>query len=229
MPGFILHLTAAQMLLEMLPKQCVLSREKKEQNDFLAGTLLPDAPKDKRISHFRNSNCFGKILEYPDLELFLEKYHSMIQNSLCMGYYFHLYVDQRFFQEYLPKVVTYLDKDGRPSMEKKDVVQVKIRKNGKMPGIMEFCSEDYYYGDYTKMNTYLVKRYHIPMELNTHLVNPGIDEVDVGDLSMILEKLRGYLDVPEEQVHEVNVFDVEDLLEFLRKITKEFIEKNFSL
>lgn len=226
MPGFILHLTAAQMFLEMLPEAYRLSREKKEQNDFLAGTLLPDAPSDKRISHFRDPECFGKILEYPNAELFLEKYRNLIQNSICMGYYFHLYVDQRFFQEYLPRAVTYLDEKGRPSMEKNDVVKVRINRSGETPGILEFCSEEYYYGDYTKMNTYLVKRYHIPMELDTRLVNPGISEVDVGDISMILEKLCGYLQVPEEQVYKVKVFDVEELLGFLRRITKEFIEKN---
>ena len=42
MPGFILHLTAAQMLLRQLPHHPGFPYEISLVNDFLIGNLLPD-------------------------------------------------------------------------------------------------------------------------------------------------------------------------------------------
>lgn len=54
MPGFILHLTAAQMLLKHLPSHPDFPYPISSVNDFLIGNLLPDATQQKESSHFRN-------------------------------------------------------------------------------------------------------------------------------------------------------------------------------
>lgn len=54
MPGFILHLTAAQILLKRLPHHPDFPYEISSVNDFLIGNLLPDTTKQKDASHFRN-------------------------------------------------------------------------------------------------------------------------------------------------------------------------------
>lgn len=54
MPGFILHLTAAQMLLKHLPSHPDFPYPISSVNDFLIGNLLPDATQQKESSHFRD-------------------------------------------------------------------------------------------------------------------------------------------------------------------------------
>ena len=73
-------------------------------------------------------------------------------------------------------------------------------------------------GDYTKMNCYLIDKYHIPLNLNTKVRNPGIEEVDYRKARDILEELKGYLNVPKRgQFLDLKVFDVEELQIFLKK------------
>ena len=221
MPGYILHLTAAVMFLSGLPETHSLCLPEKS-NAFFAGSLLPDAVKVKTASHFRNPAFFGNMVEYPELNLFLDKYGGLLEDASALGYFFHLYIDRRFFKEYLPQVVSFLDEKGQIVQKKEKVVWAYLRKTKRRIPIREFYSEEYYYGDYTRMNTYLAERYKLPLELNVNLKNPGIEEVNYQKLDDILRELRGYLKVPVNAVREVRVFDVEELLAFLEEAAEEF-------
>ena len=101
MPGYIIHLTVAQMLLAKYTR-------KMDANAFLFGNLLPDTNLNKAVSHFRSPKRYGKRIEYPELEPFTQKYAHLLSanDDSCFGYYYHLYVDRMFFKEYLPRVVT---------------------------------------------------------------------------------------------------------------------------
>lgn len=223
MPGYILHLTAAKMALDRIEKQSGKTLSEQYKNDFFVGSLLPDTVKNKNASHFRNPRYHDKMIEYPDLEMFLEKYKSLIGDVSCLGYYFHLYVDHKFFKEYLPEIVMFLDEQGQQVTKRDEVFQVKIKSTGERIFKKEFFSKEYYYGDYTRMNTYLVERFQLLLQLDVNVENPGIEEVDYADAEKVLEELQGYLGVPAEEVKEVRVFEVEKLLEFLEKITEDFI------
>lgn len=226
MPGYILHFTAARMALDRLQEKEHRFQRPEVQNDFFVGNLLPDTVKDKiekDTSHFRNPKFHGNMVEYPDLDMFLNRYAHLLGNTSCFGYYFHLYIDRKFFKDYLPNVVTFYDENGREKEKRKEIVWAEIKKSGQKVPIQDFFSEKYYYGDYTKMNTYLVKRYHLPTALDIHVENPGIAEVDYADAAGILRELQGFLHVPEEEIKKLRVFDVEDLLEFLREKAEQFI------
>ena len=224
MPGFILHLTAGVIALNTLQDYNV-HIDSKERNDFLIGCLLPDATKNKDASHFRNPKYHGNIVEYPDLELFDQKYHALKSDTSCQGYEFHLYIDRVFFKDYLPQIVEFQDTKGRKVEKWDEVTWAVLKKSGKRLSVKQFFSGEYYYGDYTKMNCYLIDKYHIPLNLNTEVRNPGIEEVDYGKSRDILEELKGYLNVPKEAVSDVKVFDVEELQSFLKKRTQEWCEK----
>ena len=60
---------------------------------------------------------------------------------------------------------------------KEEIVTVYIRNFQTYIPFEKYLTEEYYYGDYTKMNTYLVNRYHIPLDLNAQIINPGINEI----------------------------------------------------
>ena len=57
MPGYILHLTAAKILLDKTSTEL-------SENNFLLGNLLPDVERNKVISHFQDPSVNGKIKMY---------------------------------------------------------------------------------------------------------------------------------------------------------------------
>lgn len=216
MPGYILHLTAAKILLEKydLPMN---------QNDFFIGNLLPDAVKDKSKSHFRSEERKGKMVEYPEVELFRKKYQDLMNDSSVLGYDFHLYIDRKFFIEYYPKILKYLNNAFCEELEMDKVEWTYICKIDKIVPVQQFLSEEYYYGDFTKMNSWLVETYRLPMKLNTNLQNPGIEEVDYKLVENVLQELKGYCNSPLDAVQELTVFDLKDLIIFLEKAADEWI------
>lgn len=222
MPGFILHLTAGVMALNTLQDHN-FHMNAKERNDFLIGCLLPDATKNKDASHFRNPKYHGNIVEYPDLELFDQKYHALEKDISCLGYEFHLYIDRVFFKDYLPGIVEFQDESGKETEKWSNVVWAVLKRNQRKLKVKQFFSEDYYYGDYTKMNCWLIDQYQIPLTLDTDVKNPGIEEVDYSRAKDILEELKGYLNVPKNAVKDLKVFDLEQLLGFLKKRTQDWV------
>lgn len=215
MPGYILHLTAAKMALNRI--------EDIDENAFFIGNLLPDTVKEKTASHFRNPKYRDNMVEYPDLKMFLKKYKHLLKDSSCLGYYFHLYIDRKFFKEYLPSVITFLNEEGKPVTRRNEVVWVQINRTKQRIPKQEFFSEAYYYGDYTKMNTYLVERYDLPLQPDVNVENPGIEEVNYADAEKVLKELKGYLTVPVRAVEQLRVFEVESLIRFLEKAAEEFM------
>ena len=223
MPGFILHMTAASLLMEQitLPSSCAFSIQ--SANDFLIGNLIPDATDNKDKTHFRNPVYKDKMMIYPDLYKFLNKYRNLLTDDSCLGYFFHLYIDRRFFKDYIPEIVEFYDSEGKITDIKSQVSEVLVRETGlRIPGD-EYLTEKYYYGDYTKMNTYLARRFHLNFNLNPVIKNPGIEEADYPAAKDVLASLKEYMNVPDTAVKNLTVFNVEDLIHFLRKAVNEFI------
>ena len=217
MPGFILHMTASQMLFD---KYNIIDR-----NAFETGNLIPDSVSDKTWSHFRNPRRQEKLMVYPDLDLFLAKYEHLLTDSSCLGYYFHLFIDRVYAKDYIPQIVTFYDKNGQEASNRADITHAFIKRTKELVPIKTFFSDEYYYGDFTKLNTYLINRFHLTTDFNfADADNPGIEEVNYDDIAFIQEQLAGYLDVPENAVNELRVFDAEHLLSFLEKSVDKFIE-----
>ena len=175
MPGFILHLTSAKMLLNQLPDHPHFPYMIASENDFMTGSLLPDATANKNRTHFRNLLYADKMMLWPDLKRFLSSYQNQLANDLYLGYYFHLYIDKRFFKDYIPQIVSFYDKEGKITDIRNEICSVLIHKSNQCISLTDYLSEKYYYGDYTKMNRYLVEKYQLPTELYPHLPQNGIE------------------------------------------------------
>lgn len=222
MPGYILHLTAAKIFLNRIRSEHILEMNKQDENDFLIGNLLPDTTKIKARSHFRDPKYYDRMVEYPETSWFMEKYRNILHDSSVMGYLFHLYIDRKFFKDYMPGIVEFKNEEGQIEDKREKVKYVILKRTGERISKEDFFSEKYYYGDYTNMNTYLVHRYQIPMDLDPKVYNPGIEEVSYEDVEKVLKELEGYLKVSEDAVKNVKVFDVQDLLLFLYECVKEY-------
>ena len=220
MPGYILHLTTAHMFMDMLSESNPLHTQPDLQNDFYIGNLLPDSVRDKHASHFRDTKYLDRMVIWPRPEEFCRKYQEHMEDVVYFGYYFHLYIDRRFFSDYLPRVVEFLDDRGEPTELRQDVHSVLLKKSGKHVTLDQYLSEEYYYGDYTKMNTWLCERYDLPDQLHV-CRDPGIEEADFSHMDQILDELKSYRKVSVEAVHDIKVFDVADLLDFLEQAVQE--------
>ena len=225
MPGFILHMSAARMLFDKLKKSGMYPIENYiDQEAFQVGNLIPDSVTDKTFSHFRHPDRSEKLMVYPDLNLFLNKYRQLLSNSGCLGYYFHLYIDRVYAKDYIPQIITFFDVNGQEASDRKDITHARIKQSGEMIPIKTIFSDAYYYGDFTKMNTYLMKRFDLSTDIVSTVDNPGFTEVDYNDIVKIHKQLEGYLDVSEKAVNDLKVFDIEDLLDFLEQAVEEFVD-----
>lgn len=222
MPGYILHLTSARMFLDRLPAESPYRSDPQMRNDFYIGNLLPDAVSPKNSSHFYDPEFCDRMIVWPRTEVFLEKYRERMRDPVCLGYYYHLYIDKKFLKEYLPGVAEYYDRNGRRAQRKHEVSEVRLKRNGERIPRDRYLSEEYYYGDYTKMNTYLCERYQLPENLRADR-EPAIEEVRGADLEAVFEMIREYRKVPAEAVRDVRVFDVEDLLDFLEEAADNMV------
>ena len=197
-------------------------KTKQDKNNFLIGNLLPDTTKIKARSHFRDPKYHDRMIEYPETSWFIKKYKHLLSNSSVVGYLFHLYIDRRFFKYYMPRIVEFRNAQDEREERRDMVKDVLLKRTGQRLSKQDFFSEKYYYGDYTKMDMYLVNRYQIPTTLDPNISNPGIKEVDYEDVKQVLKELKTYMKVPEDTVKNVRVFDVEDLLFFLENAVGVF-------
>ena len=139
-----------------------------------------------------------------------------------MSYYFHLYVYNKFFSEYFPSRFTLLDDEGNRVCKREDTTKVRIEATGEMIARDDFFSEKYYYGDFTKMNNYLIERFGIDFNFQVPKDKRCIDEVNYDDLNRVMEELNVFTETPIDEIYNLRVFQIEDLLDFLKTIVEEW-------
>ena len=227
MPGYILHLTAAKMYLDRLTyedSEDLLCRDLKQQNDFYIGNLLPDtvtSREAKAVSHFRDPAYKECMMEWPHPDRFIEKYSDRMGEAVYRGYLFHLYIDRCFFRDYIPEVAGFYDVHGKETGIRDEIAEVCLKKSGACVPLKSYLSEEYYYGDYTKMNTRLCRQFSLPAELKAG-ADPGIEEADYSGIGRILDELERFRQVPESAVEDLKVFDLDSLIGFLKNAVLAF-------
>ena len=82
--------------------------------------------------------------------------------------------------------------------------------------------ELYYYGDFTKMNNYLIERFGLRFDFHVPKGERVIDEVNYEDIDFVLASLDEFTNTSIEAVKDLRVFELEDLLDFLKRIVEEW-------
>lgn len=217
MPGYIVHLTAAKLWMEQKKKQ----DSKEWMEKFLIGNLLPDAAEDKNTTHFRDPKTDGNRVQYPELDIFLQATEKCNRTPFWWGFYYHLYIDACFFKEYMPRIVTFLDKNNKEEQKIDKIIKAKIHKSGKYVSQQDFFSDAYYYGDFTKMNDILKKKFQIDFRWHAQKELPDIWKIRV---ERQISQLESFIEQSKGKEGEFSVFDLEDLILFLKQKAKEFEE-----
>lgn len=231
MPGYIIHLAEANIILSMLDqKENFKYKEDLEWRKlFQYGVLAPDigGKECKQMSHFWNHEDKKKVIQTPDLYLFLQKYKIGVDNPLLYGYFAHLHLDKFFWENYVKHCVTFIDHFGKEENNLEKIEAVKIRKSNQIVSIKQFFSEEYLYGDYTKLNLYFIRRYGIKLPeypTKRELSIMKIQTVDFEKFSNMLKKIEEFIRQSEKySENELKVFSKYSIERFLKKITRKFL------
>lgn len=227
MPSYIMHLAEAKLIINKLKhKNNAEFVSAKWVNDFLCGILLPDAvsKNQKKYTHFWNSADEGNVVVSPDLSSFFDVHELKLLSPVEYGYLAHLHLDYCFFECYLCEAVQFLDDNNRVTEKIVEIETVYIKKTNRYVGLVDFFSEKYLYGDYTKLNHYLSDKVKPDIPEYTNRINEIAFGVGTENMKNIIKEAETFLDKDNKFDAELMVFEKEEIVDFLNKIAQEFID-----
>lgn len=194
---------------------------------------------EKKNTHFRNDDT-DLCIQVPNLDKFETKYrHLLVKEMSALGYLFHLYTDKMFFEGLFKATFDTLDKNMMSTIYTSETKMIKVKKNNKIYTIDEFWNNDSknsIYNDYTTMNKILLAYYGSNFNKEYLLsrvatfINPGIEEVDYNNITSIINKTASFInDSYNNENNYLNIFDEEDVKEFINNIAIDFINKYYEL
>ncbi len=193
MPGYVMHLAVAEQIIGI----CHITKIE-DCNKLRIGSIVPDTRKgnEKRKSHFWTAEEYIRFARKPDLHMFTDKYGKCLADPYIFGYYAHLYMDYRFVMKYWPLHYMFYDKNMRPVDTYDDVAWVRYIDTDELILRQDFFSEQYYYGDYNRMNRYMLLRYGIktPKYKSDIIEAGGVDEVEGEETDQALKKMISFLE-----------------------------------
>lgn len=218
MPGYIIHLSEAEMILSALRKKG-WSFDENYEDLFFLGALLPDTKikREKVTSHFWREEDLDKLAIPPVLRAFEEKYKGRITGPVMLGYWAHLHLDELFVNEFWPSMMTFIGVDGKEKILKSEITSVWLKERKEMIPLEAFFTSEYYYGDYDRTNQLFYHRFnlHIP-KMHSEISCP-VEEVQTSDLNRVLGELSEMVGRDRTGDMELRVFSEERLVEFLER------------
>lgn len=243
MPSYIGHVACANELAKKLK----LSEDEKMR--FLIGNLIPDIKqvdidysldefinkkniqRSKRVTHFRRKT--NKILEFPNCDVFLEKYEREIKKHIeTLAYFFHLCTDYYYFRIYLPKVITFMDSSFNVVTERDNFYYVRIKKNDEIVKAKSFFSKlspRSLYKEYSRSDSYLIKRFKIDLNVDKlrayverHDYNCYVEEIDLTKIYDVFNRLDKIYDRLNDD--KMLVFEESGLDHFVKDVVNTFID-----
>lgn len=225
MPGYIIHLAEANLIISEAEKKYPL--DNKWKNKFLIGSLLPDTKitGHKKESHFWNEDEIHLLAKKPDIDIFLKKYGSKLENPIVLGYFAHLILDVQFISSYWKNEFVFMDSENKEEEIFDKVKKVYVRNFDYTIDINKFLSADYYYGDYSRTNTYYIDKYKIVLPEYKEYDNP-VEETDIKDMKAVFENIKKYcMEGSISDAQKVNVFSLERLDSLIENCAAEFAGK----
>lgn len=208
MPGYIMHLATAKLILE---KNNITDHA--YVNLFLLGNIYPDVKQgnEKKITHFWTDEMFLRFDRKPDVKGFKEKYSDRFNEPFIYGYYCHLYLDAMYMERYWDKHFRFYDASMNKTVGFDDVKYIEVIDNGQTYNRSEFFSSKYYYGDYDRMNAHFADKYKI--------ISPRVFDADGVFLEDVSEALKGM-----DEVYFDGACDVlEDMISKIQSLKQEHV------
>lgn len=225
MPGYIMHLATAKMILE---KNNIT--DDAYVNLFLLGNIYPDVKQgnDKKATHFWTDEMFLRFDRRPDVKRFKEKYSARFNEPFIYGYFCHLYLDAMYMERYWDKHFSFFDESMNKTVGYNDVKYIKVVDKGQTYSRSEFFSSKYYYGDYDRMNAYFVNKYKI---ISPHVYGAcyedvsealrSMDEVYFDDACDVLDSMINRIQSLKQEYVSTTILDLKEIEELIENVSSE--------
>lgn len=226
MPGVFFHLCETKLITRYIleaPSTFPFTRQPGWQNDFTIGSILPDAiPRElKYKTHFWHPKDFSHVVIAPTIETWQNTYPDAILHPMLMGYLSHLYLDRLYFTGYLPRHVRFINETGKEELELASVTEAVLIRSGEHMPVWQFFSQDCYYGDYIRINPYLVEKYHLSMPA-APVGDWPVRETDFENYKQYCRIFAREL-TSDQRFRPLQVFDREDFEQFLDRTARQFV------
>lgn len=231
MPGYIFHLTEAKLIIDGFEKNGMICSNQ-WKNDFLMGNLLPDTKKkpEKQKTHYWKEEDMKNWAIAPDVQYFYDKYKKYLdfEHPIELGYYSHLLLDYYFVNEFWESVFYFINDKGQKASLKEEVTHVYLKECNKKIPVDEFFSDTNYYGDYSRMNDYFMKRYKLSAPVLDLSKTTEIEEVSYVDLKMVLDELDSFVSTTKRNASDpLKVFSINGIETFVLNQAERFV-KNYA-
>lgn len=187
---------------------------------------------EKFSTHFRRIEDGDKNIQLCDLKKFIEKYGEYMNNPTVLGYFFHLFTDNRFFKEVFDDAFICLNQNSESTDLWKETIQYKILKNNSLVAPKDFWSEANIYGDYTKMNRLVLDHFKINFNESDLLhkalkLYPNvIVETDLKNIDSIIIEANAYIkDSEGANAKDLKIFVPEKITGFINEVGNAFEEE----
>ena len=199
MASSVIHMAVANEINKVI---------KKDTHKLLIGSIAPDISKHlgetKVKSHFLDSDDTN----IPNIDKFLNKYKSKLNDDFVIGYYIHLYTDYLWFKYFISEIYN----EENNMITKLDGSIVKC--NGNMLSI-------YIYNDYTNMNMKLLDEYNMDLSIfyeEIPYLKNIIDEIPMNEIKTIVDKAS--IIIKNSKEHKDFVFNIENIKKFIERSTE---------
>lgn len=234
MPGFLIHLSEARIILDSIEKNLKTADDFKEKiisiddfkKKFTLGTIIPDGYQNKHVSHLHPEKCRELITKYPDMPYILSNRFNQFNSPYDLGILAHLHMDYLYVTKFWPGYFGFFDKFGNTEYHISHIEYVKIFASHQKIPLKDFFSEKWFYGDYDISNGYLKGLFspEIPDFVTACRDDININECKDYDES-ILEK--GLIPVKmsrqECDIPDTKVFPCADIADFIKTCAEDFI------
>ena len=210
----------ASSVIHMCVAKKVNERINYPLNPLLLGSIAPDI--SKHVGETKTRSHFLTDGETEDIERFLKKYQSKLNNPFMMGYFIHLYTDFLWNKYFISEII------------ENDVIT--LLSGDKISADYELY-KTLIYNDYTNLNIQLLDEYQLGLSLfyeDVVLPELEMDEIPIDRLSLLIDHTGVIIENTKKEKE--YVFNIEQIKSFIEistdlicSLIEEFhLEDNFN-
>lgn len=172
-------------------------------NPLLLGSIAPDI--SKHVGETKTRSHFLTDGETEDIDRFLEKYQTKLEDPFIMGYFIHLYTDFLWNKYFISEIV------------ENDVITLL---NGDKIAADYVLYKKLIYNDYTNLNIQLLDEYQLDLSLfyeEVILPEVEMDEIPIERLSLLIDHTGVIIENTKKKKE--YVFNIEQIKAFIETCT----------
>jgi len=201
MASSLIHICVAKKVNETLNM---------DEKQIYLGAIAPDISKLINETKIKSHFLIDEETGVPDINKFLEKYKTNLNDPFVMGYFVHLYTDKIWWEEFMPNKFLF----------------TKVRLlDGSLVELKQKEWLHLLYNDYTNLTTQLLDYYNLDLSLfyeELKLPKNIIKEIPTEKLPLLLNDAgKIIMNSKEEKTY---MLDISNIIDFINNCTERIIK-----